>query len=167
MTDDCLKVRETQRLSLQTLRLDGHMWVSEGVLLFPPSTRSTDHQEHIPSLLKKSHFILQACVTAVLCGSVFLPVKWWSLWAVLRNLSDATFYLICWNVASHADEYTHILSDVLAEGQGSQLTLLFQQQGIGLNIHWPVSTLVLVVKVWRALDRWERETFAHLSMHQS
>lgn len=54
MTDGCLKVKEavpeTQR-SVQNLTGWADVgWVS--VTLSAPSTRSTDHQEHIPSLLK-------------------------------------------------------------------------------------------------------------------
>ena len=110
---------QTQSLSVQTLRLDGKNVgrVSDSLdSLHPPLIAQIIKKASLKKpTAKKSHFILQAHVTAVLCGTIFLPVKWWSLWAVLRKLSDATFYLICWNVASHVDE-VHIFSQICGWG---------------------------------------------------
>lgn len=58
MTDGCLKVREAAQTLRGCLiepldRMGKCEEVSEGV---PPSAGGTDHQEHIPSLLKKIPF---------------------------------------------------------------------------------------------------------------
>lgn len=112
MTDGCLKVRgDAEVVCSKPQTRWAHVGrPREGVALTQPSTQSTDHQQHIPSL-PKNPISYNSLVSLLCCMAALSPVKRWSLWAVLRKLSDATFYLICWNVASHVDE-VHIFSQM-------------------------------------------------------
>lgn len=161
MTDGRLKVREATQTWMgkygQTLEsYSPHLWFSRK----QPITAKKKIPFHITGLCR--------CCTL---WQRLLASHRWSLWAVWRKLSDATFYLICWNVVSHVDE-VRIFSQ--KSGRGTRVTadiIVSTTQDKSyefiLNIHWPASTLMLLIPVWCVEGGWERETFAHLSLLQS